>query len=350
MSFTASRLTCRISVVIPLFWFVFAPILAAQPGQEGFDQRHLQILAKEIDRFTAMAGGRVGVGALHLQSGRAVYHNPGESFPMASAYKVPIAAQLLHRVDRGEVRLDRMLTLSASDLRPGSGTLSDLFARPGVSLSLLNLLELMLVISDNSATDLLLKEAGGPGDVTARMRALGVDSIRVDRPTAVLIADWAGIRSQLPSEGEWSRDLFLELIRQTSASQRQAASQAFDRDPRDTSTPRAMVLLLEKLWKGEALSRQRTDLLLEIMRRCRTGGGRIKGLLPPFVEVAHKTGTIGGSANDVGIVTLPEGGGDIALAIFVKESKRPVEDREAATAQIARAVYDFFLFHPAPQN
>lgn len=126
---------------------------------------------------------------------------------------------------------------------------------------------------------------------------------------------------------------------------RRRAGTTFNADPRDTSTPEAMARLLEKLWRGELLSQASTALLLDIMTRCQTGENRIKGFLPPGIAVAHKTGTIGGTTNDVGIITLPEEAGHIALAVFVKESEAEVAERERAIAQIARGVYDYFLFN-----
>jgi beta-lactamase class A len=82
------------------------------------------------------------------------------------------------------------------------------------------------------------------------------------------------------------------------------------------------------------------------MYRCRTGEARLRGLLPGGTEIAHKTGTIGGSANDVGIITLPDNAGHVAIAAFVKSSDKAVPARERAIAEIARAVHDFFLFQP----
>lgn len=302
-------------------------------------------LERELNRLAALAGGRVGVGAIHLPTGREVYLNGDERFPMASSYKVPIAVQLLTRVERLEMRLDTMIALKPSDLHPGSGTLTELFDDPGVILSLRNLIELMLLISDNSATDLVLRLAGGPSAVTARMNGLGFDGIRVDRPTVSLIADWVGVQ-RLPPEAELTPAVFRNLARDLPDSVRERAAQAFSTDPRDTATPRAMSSLLARLWRREILKDSSTALLLDIMRRSTTGAGRIKGMLRPDVEVAHKTGTIGGTTNDVGIMTLPDDAGYVAVAIFVKESDLDVEERERAIAHIARAVYDYFTFNP----
>ncbi len=302
-------------------------------------------LEREITRLAALAGGRVGVGVVHLPTGRELYLNSDERFPMASSYKVPIAVQLLTRVERRDVRLDTMVALRPSDLHPGSGTLTELFDDPGVILSLRNLIELMLLISDNSATDLVLRLAGGPSAVTARMHGLGLDGIRVDRPTVSLIADWIGVQ-RLPPEAELTPSVFRDLARDLPDSVRERAAQAFNTDPRDTATPRAMTALLARLWRREILKDSSTALLLDIMRRSTTGAGRIKGMLRPDVEVAHKTGTIGGTTNDIGIMTLPDDAGYVAVAILVKESDLDVEERERAIAHIARAVYDYFAFNP----
>ena len=82
------------------------------------------------------------------------------------------------------------------------------------------------------------------------------------------------------------------------------------------------------------------------MRRCETGLARLKGMLPDGTDVAHKTGTIGGTTNDVGIMSLPNGAGQVAIAVFVKASARPGAERERVIAQVARAVHDYFLYRP----
>lgn len=305
----------------------------------------LQALERELARVSAIAGGVVGAAAIHLESGRRASLNGGERFPMASTFKVPVAVQLLTKVDAGEIRLDDMIAIKRSDLHPGSGTLSELFNKPGVSLSVRNLLELMLLISDNSATDILVRLAGGPAAVTARMRALGIEGIDVSRPTLNLIADWVGIDA-LPPENEYSPEVFEARQKAVTTEEGKAAASRFEADPRDTSSPDAMAALLLKIYRKEAVSGASCDLLLDIMRRCQTGEARLKGMLPAGTEVSHKTGSIGGTTNDVGIITLPAGAGHAIVAVFVRSSDKDVADRERGVAEIARTVYDYFLFHP----
>ena len=303
----------------------------------------LQRLSAELERLAGEAQGVVGVGALHLESGREVYLHGDESFPMASSYKVPIAVQLLRRVDRGEISFDDMIELTPGDLHPGSGTLSALFDDPGVILSLRNLLELMLLISDNSATDLCLRVAGGGAAVTALMAELDLGDIRVDRPTELLIADYIGIEDLGPEKGR-TRAGFDELAAKLSEGERAAARSTFDADVRDTATPVAMTALLTRLWRGELLSSESTALLIDILGRVSTGRRRLRGFLTDDADVAHKTGTIGGTTNDVGVITLPNGAGRVVTVVFVKESELEVAARETAIAHIARAIHDYFLF------
>ena len=298
-------------------------------------------LNDEIARLAKISDGVVGMSAVHVETNRRVSFHGADRFPMASTFKVPIAVQLLSRVDAGEVKLDQMVTVEPHDLHPGSGTLSNLFNKPGVALSVRNLLELMLLISDNSATDMVLRIAGGPEAVTSKMRAIGINGINVNRPTVGLISDWIGATP--PPENSWTPELWGKLYQSVPADQKRAAAEKFNHDDRDTAQPEAMAALLEKINARKLHKAETADLLLDIMRRCQTGDARIKGMLPPDTIIAHKTGSIGGSINDVGILTLPGNAGHVVLTVFVKEASKP-EVSERTIAQISRAVYDYFLF------
>jgi len=113
----------------------------------------------------------------------------------------------------------------------------------------------------------------------------------------------------------------------------------FNADPRDASTPEAMVQLLLRIHSGKAMSAKSTKTLIEIMERCRTGEKRLKGLLPSDTVVA---GTLNSVANDVGIITLPNGK-QFAIAVFVKGDTKGKDVQDKVIADIARVAYDHFL-------
>jgi len=302
-------------------------------------------IQQQIEFVAHATDGVVGVSATHIESGRSVSVRGAESFPMASAFKVPVAVQLMTMVEAGQLTLDKMITLAPQDLHPGSGKLSELLFHPGVALSVENLMELMLVISDNSAADLMLREAGGSEAVTARMRALGLPGIRVDRPTALLISDWVGAKN-IPPEAQWNRDMWNDLYNKVPNGEHMQARRMQMKDPRDTATPDDMTKLLVHIWRKDLFSPLNANVLLGMMERCQTGKARIKGMLPQGTDVAHKTGTLGGVANDVGVITLPNGLGHVAISVFTKASNKSEDAEEKAVAEVARTVYDYFVLFP----
>jgi beta-lactamase class A len=84
-----------------------------------------------------------------------------------------------------------------------------------------------------------------------------------------------------------------------------------------------------------------------MMERCQTGKSRIKGMLPAGTVVAHKTGSLGGVADDVGVITLPEEAGHVAISVFTNAAARDSALAEKAVAEIARTIYDYFTLFPA---
>ena len=319
----------------------------SQPAPDQSAIQEKRLLA-ELARLSESSGGILGVTAIHLETGKSISQNGQQAFPMASAYKVPIAVQLLSRVDSGSLKLEQLIPFQYRDLHIGSGMIAERFdwpdaESPGVALSVRSLLELMLLISDNSATDKCLELAGGPARVNACMQRLGITGIRVDRPTSVLISDWLGVT--WPADADRPRQAFEKIEKELDASQMAAASLRFDSDPRDTSTPEAMAALLQKIHQGQMLSTASQALLNDILRRCETGAARLKGALPAGTTVRHKTGTIGMTTNDVGIISLPGDAGNLIVAAFVKSSGKPIEEREQAIAQVTRALYDYFIFN-----
>jgi len=306
----------------------------------------VSILRAEIAKLLPRARGGVGVAIKHFESGTEIVVNGDEKYPMASAYKLPILVELFYQRAAGKLNLDDRIEVAPADLHVGSGSMSQLFDAPGVQLSIRNLINLTMRISDNSAADILLNKVGAD-NVTARMKSLGLTTIRVDRTTQEMIFDQSGIdysnfgKLLLPE----LRDKFAAIDTQTAT----RANDEFSKAEKDVASPRDMNLLLEKILRGEIVDRATSDEIIEILKDCQTGLSRIRGLLPQDTVVAHKTGTIGGSTNDTGIVYLPYRGEHLLITVFTKDAKATAAERDRVIAEISRYAYDYFIFNPGSQ-
>jgi beta-lactamase class A len=299
---------------------------------------------QELVRAEKASGGEMGCAAIHIETGRCITLKSSERFPMASTYKLPIAIQLLTLVDEGKEQLDHIIKLEPKDIRPGGVPLTDEFKFGKSPVSVRDLLERMLTVSDNTASDLILRLAGGPQAVTARMRSLGIEDMSIDRSTIEHVFDMFGL--PLPPQSEWGPGRYISVLTAVPTDKQRVAAEQYARDPRDTSTPDAMASLLVHIHRKNLLKPETAKLLLSIMCRCATGDARLKGLLPAGTEVAHKTGAAMGIINDVGVITLPNGAGHIAIVVFIKGSKSLVAECEHAIAEVARVAYDYFLSRP----
>jgi beta-lactamase class A len=298
----------------------------------------------DLARIARTSGGEVGVLARHLESGLTLSLNDGQSFPMASTFKVAVAGAVLAQVDAGRLSLEQMISVDPALVLQSEG-IAETFPFPGISASVRNLLETMLTHSDNTATNVLTQLAGGPAAVTAWVKGVGVEGMRIDGDTNGIV----GRFFDLPSGGESVEAQLKKLIAVNPGLDDLSTkpNAKFDDDPRDTTTPQAMVFLLSKIVDARILSAASTEVLLGSMERCTTGLKRLRGMLPPGTDVKDKEGTIGGTVNDVGVITLPDGRGRIAIAVYIKKSAKSFEDRERVIAQIARSVYDYMLIETA---
>ena len=295
----------------------------------------LATLSQQLEAIAAVPTGRVGIAAIDLATGREVVVHGSEAFPMASVVKIAVAAAYLAEVDSGRRSLTRLLTLDES-IRSGSDGIGKLMPHPGVTLSAANLIELMLAVSDNTATDMLIADLGGTRAVQAWMDRNRVAEVRINREIARLVLDNLGL-PMLPGKTAaqtlWASDpLTIEA--------RAVAVASFDMDPRDTATPLAIARFLARLDKGEMLTPASRNFLFDVMARCRTGADRIPAGVPAGTPVAHKTGTLAGISNDVGIVTVPDRR-RIAIAVFTRGiAEGPA--RAKVIADATRAIFDAF--------
>jgi beta-lactamase class A len=267
-------------------------------------------LQKQIERISSAVKGRVGVTATVLETGDTVSLNANERFPMQSVYKLPIAMAVLQQVDAGKIKLERKVRVERDDfVRKGMRSPIRDENPNGVELSVNELLRYSVSESDGTASDVLMKLAGGAEAVMKYLNELKIKEITV-----------------LNTEKELGQDQTLQY--------------------RNWASPQASVDLLRALQERRGgFSEQSQALLLEFMTESPTGLKRLKGLLPKGTVVAHKTGTSGtvkgitAATNDIGIIQLANGR-HLAIAVFVSDSPAEEATREKVIAEIAKAVWD----------
>jgi beta-lactamase class A len=339
----------NIFLVTLLFLIVLAPSFAVTDNKD---------LANKIHAIEMKNNTIIGIAAVYIESNKVVSHNSNQHFFMASTIKLPIAVAFLHRVDENKESLNRIIKMDSKNSVPGSGSLYHIFEKKSTNMSLQHILQHMLIHSDNSASDTILKAVNGPQNVTKYMYALGFKNILINRSILEMFLDTNHVDHALLKT---PRPVFSwkQIFNRVPTSKKAESWKRFQQDIRDTTTPNEMAQLLVKLQKKQILSESSTALLMKIMEQCRTGRSRIKGLLPANVKVAHKTGTwaidepeylrypaskqLFRFASDVGIITLPQNKGHIAIAIYVKSKSASDYPRSRSIALASRAVYDHFM-------
>ena len=300
----------------------------------------LSTLKAQIESTIPRARGEVGVAIKHLESGTEVLVNADKTYPMASTFKLPLLVELYYEKSAGKLSLEDRIEVMPGDLHIGSGVMIAQFDPPGVQLNIRNLINLMMRISDNSAADILLNRAG-TANVTARMKTLGLNSIRVDRTAQELILNQSGL--DYTKYGALPVRQVRQLLDAVDTGTAARANDQFNRTEKDVAKPSDMNHILEKLYFGEIVDRAASDEIIDILKECQTGTARIPGLLPADTVVAHKSGSIGGSVNDTGIVFLPYNAGHLAVTVLMKDAKAPTADRERVIADITRYAFDYFV-------
>lgn len=269
--------------------------------ETGFERRIAELA--DGDR------GRIGVAAVDLKTGETITVLGDQLFPMASTSKIAVAATYLEMVEQGKYSLTSEFPLLIP-VRSAKFSSRAAPVRKGKYMPAIDLIEIMITRSSNPATDALLDAVGGPGKVNDWMRRQGINDFSIDRDIATLVRD----------DGEYDPATWI--------------------DERDAATPRAMVRLLQGLYRGDFLSDQSRRVLLGSMSRTVTGKRRIPAYMPDVARVSHKTGSLNNTSSDVGIIEYPDGRA-IAVAIYVT-GQGTRRNREARIASIARALYDGF--------
>ena len=324
-----------------------ALVLLASASVES-QKTDLAALETTFKRIASTSRGRLGAALIHLESGATIDVRGHERFPMASVVKLPIAVEVLKQVAERRLTLERTVWLGPSDIRPCC-TIERRHGKGGVAFTVIELLEMALIESDNTAADALLKLVGGADVVERRLRAMGFQYINVDRTEGQLLLDMAGVTYAPPPE-LWTIELQRRLIADVDRASLELGRARYLTDERDTATPYETAQLLGRLQLGDLLPRAETDLLLALMTQTTTGPRRLKGRLPPETIVAHKTGTTAVVINDAGIITLPSDSkipGRIALAVYVADAGTPGA-MERLIAELSASAYEFFTGRTIP--
>jgi beta-lactamase class A len=285
----------------------------------------------------------LNAGVLIPATGQNWVWDPTARMPLQSVFKAPLAATALAQVDAGHMKLNERIRLTADDLSPPYGPIDAAWPTPPrdhvMDLPAVDLIALAVQQSDNTAADTIMKRIGGPGAVTAWLHAKGINDMSIDRYERELQVAMAGMP---PFQPEWKdRAAWMAARDAIPAETREAATNAYLADPRDTATVPAALEFLRQLSIGSLISPTSTRLLLRFMTESASGAHRLRAGLPPGATLAHKAGTaatdlgLTPAVNDIGVVTLADGR-VLVMAAFLAGSSAAEAERDRLIADVAR--------------
>jgi beta-lactamase class A len=254
--------------------------------------------------------GKVAIAVKHLGTDETYFLNADEPMPTASLIKVAVMVETYYQAQEGKVNLTDKVTLHDADKVPGSGILTDHFS-DGATFSLRDAVRLMIAVSDNTATNLVLDHTG-IREVNRRMEALGLPNTKINAKS----------------------------FRGSTTSVDPARTKRFGLG---STTAREMVALLEMIQAGDIVSPEARLVMLNHLKKC-DDKDRFTRLVPPGTVVAHKTGSVNDARTDAGIIYLPSG--PVVVCVLTAENQdrswRPENAGNVLCARVAKEVYDYF--------
>jgi beta-lactamase class A len=267
-------------------------------------------LADRILPLVKAHKGKVAVAVKHLKTGAEFYHAADEPMPTASLIKFPVMVEAYWQVKEGKLKLDRSVTLRKEDRVPGSGVLTAHFS-DGATFPLRDAVRLMIAVSDNTATNMVLEQTG-IRPVNERMAMLGLTETRLNAQV------FRGSTTSVDPDRTKKYGL-------------------------GSTTAREMVKLLEMLQEDKLVSPEACRDMIAHLRAC-NDNVMFNRFLPASVRLAHKTGAVNASRTEAGLMTTPSG--PVALCVLTNENEdqRWAVDNAAQVllANVAKAVYDHF--------
>ncbi len=244
-------------------------------------------------------GGRIGLYAENLATGAKLAWRADERFVMCSTFKASLAAFVLARVDRGEDKLEAMVSYGSKDLLEYAPAAKQNLTNGAMSVA--DMCKASVELSDNTCANLLLARAGGPAALTAFWRAAGDTVSRLDHNEPELNRSPPG-------------------------------------DPNDTTTPSAMAGNVRRFLLGEVLSQASREQLAAWMINCKTGDNRLRAGLPKSWKVGDKTGNNGKDATGDIAMAWPASGGPVVICAYTQGGSPQPAQFAAVFAEIGRMV------------
>jgi beta-lactamase class A len=289
------------TLTIAILFFAFAPA-----GLQGQDTT----LAARIEPLVKAHKGKVAVAIKHLDNSESYNLGADEEMPTASLIKFAIMLELYLQVSEGKIKLSDMVTLKEKDKVPGSGILTYHFSE-GATFSLRDAARLMMVYSDNTATNLVLDKIG-VASTTKRMEAWGLKGTKLN--AKVYLGDTTSINPERSAKFGLG-----------------------------STTARETIDLLEKVHRGKVVSPEVCKEMLGHMKKC-DDKTKLKRFLPAKIEVAHKTGSVSAVKTDAGILYLP--GGPVAVCVLTAQNEdkdfRADNAANVLIGRIAEQVYEHY--------
>ncbi len=321
---------CKVSTTMPI-----APLLllalVAQPALP-------KDLPGRLKAIEAKSQGKLGVAVITPKE--SLYLHQNERFSLQSVMKLMVSMAALDLVDQGKWKLDQKFTFTRADLSLGAQTLLDkLGKKDSITVTVADCIEYTVTESCSASGDFLARKMGGIQKVNEFLRKHQIKGMSVDRQERDLQTNLDGLTWRAGFTDPTKLDA---AVAKVSPTKRDAAYKAYQRDPRDTTTPAAMGDLLEKLVTGKLLSPSSTKYLIGVMERTVTGTDRLAAGVPKGWKLAHKTGTssthkgVACATNDVGFVRIAKGEWVILVALLRDSTLKPA-GRDGVLRQVAAA-------------
>jgi beta-lactamase class A len=295
-------------------WIGGLVILSASPLAQQPVQTPLQRVKAAIERTTRSVNATWGIYVKSLETSEEIAIDADRQMETMSTIKIPLMVEALEQIKAGKFALTDKYTFVQADSQPGTGTIQRL--DPGAVMTVKDLITMMIIVSDNTATEVLYRMVGGPEAVNRRMDALGLKSTRA---------------MNVPSR--WFPSL-----------RAAATTEQFYREgkyPFGLTTPREMGRLLEMMEGGTLVDKSSSDLMLRIMR-----GQLYRTRIPRYVSgytIPHKTGDfLPYVGDDVGVLEAP--GRTIVISVFTGNHFGSGEALENAIGLVAKEVADYFSY------